>query len=393
MPCLLQSFPDIELQSFTMLSVVKYLSGEGRGLHAELSAYPAGYSRWDRLIIVPWGKYMHPVLDESKGMKRQRATLGCILLLMVVSCPLFAISASSEATQQVAPPQNPSVSSEHQLSFEVASIRLNKTDDKPYSNFPLGSGSAYAVTGGRFRATNLPLLVFITFAYRLTSDQETAIERDGPRWLVSENFDIDAKSESSTPTKDEMRKMMQALLQDRFALQMHKEIHQSPIFTLELARVGVTGRQLQPHPLDEVCSSTSKAKATDAEPAFLAAKGGAFPLSCGGIAEHLRPSVDGRLRVGARAISMQLLADTLPRLGNLGRPVIEDTGLKGVFDFILEWSPHSDNGSFAEQQSPSTIDGPGFEEALRAQLGLKLVKKNGPVEGYILDHVDQPSPN
>jgi uncharacterized protein (TIGR03435 family) len=84
-----------------------------------------------------------------------------------------------------------------------------------------------------------------------------------------------------------------------------------------------------------------------------------------------------------------------------GRPVIDQTGLTGNFDFAVEWSPRNLAAPTAGQslgQSPAlsqSLDqtGPSFQEALKQQLGLKLESHKGPVEVFEADHVEHPSEN
>ena len=68
-------------------------------------------------------------------------------------------------------------------------------------------------------------------------------------------------------------------------------------------------------------------------------------------------------------------------------------GLSGNFDFIREWAPRPENTPPAENQLIPDSVGPSFEEALKGQLGLKLVKQTGTVKEYLLDHIEQPSSN
>src|SRR6476646_11215446 len=71
--------------------------------------------------------------------------------------------------------------------FEVASVKSNRTDAPPTTLFPLGPGDAYAANGGRFRATNQPLITYLRFAYRLGPNDLL----DLPRWVYNERFDIE----------------------------------------------------------------------------------------------------------------------------------------------------------------------------------------------------------
>src|SRR6185436_6643033 len=103
-------------------------------------------------------------------------------------------------------------------SFEVASVKSNRTEAPPTTLFPLGPGDAYAANGGRFRATNQALITYLRFAYRLGS----ADLLDLPRWVYNERFDIEARA-NGEPAKDQMRVMMRSLLKDRFKLVVHTE--------------------------------------------------------------------------------------------------------------------------------------------------------------------------
>lgn len=280
------------------------------------------------------------------------------------------------------------------LTFDVASVRQNKSvDGTSESLFPLGAGDAYANTGGRFRATNVALLFYISFAYKLGTSQQASLETQDSKGILWEKFDIDAKSDRSDPSKDDMRQMMQSLLAQRFNLRMHTEMRQGPVFALLLLKPEKTGPQLKPHPANEPCSPTSPAKATGSEPAFQAASHGALPQSCGGVAEYLKPSTAGYRRAGARNVGMGLLANTLPRMGDLGIPVVDKTGLAGTFDFILDWVPRPDIFSPSDQPVAPDTSGPTFEDALQQQLGLKLIKQTASTEVWVLDHVELPTAN
>ena len=156
-----------------------------------------------------------------------------VVLLGLLSSVLFA-----------QPPADPS--------FEVASVKSNRTEAPATTLFPLGPGDAYAANGGRFRATNQPLITYLRFAYRLGQGDLL----DLPRWVYNERFDIEARA-NGEPAKDQMRVMMRSLLKDRFKLVVHTEQRTQAIFDLELATPGRTGPQLRAHQTDETCVSPS----------------------------------------------------------------------------------------------------------------------------------------
>jgi bla regulator protein BlaR1 len=98
-------------------------------------------------------------------------------------------------------------------------------------------------------------------------------------------------------------------------------------------------------------------------------------------------------RAGSRNTTMDLFAASLPSLGKLGRPVLDQTGLSGRFDFMLEWTPEPNGPPPPDAAVPPDTQGTTFLEALREQLGLKLVSTNGPVQILVIDHIGHPSEN
>jgi len=77
----------------------------------------------------------------------------------------------------------------------------------------------------------------------------------------------------------------------------------------------------------------------------------------------------------------------------LARPTVDRTGLEGNYDFILEWAPEANNAPPPNQEAALGAPCPKFEEALKEQLGLGIVRQTGRAEEYVLDHVEQPTPN
>jgi uncharacterized protein (TIGR03435 family) len=251
----------------------------------------------------------------------------------------------------------------------------------------------YGPTGGIFSSTDRPLIDYIVFAYKMTASQRQDLMPGLPTWAVSDGFDIQAKSENHDPTKDQMRLMMQSLLADRFKLAVHTETRRVSVFALVLAKPGMTGPQLKPHPADQSCSTPDTAvPAPDSTSAPLTTLLGVWPTSCGGV-NRARPALlPGLTRAGGRNLSMQSLADSMNQLGNLNRTVVDRTGLTGNFDFVLEFAPE-----IATRENPGSSQsdpgGQAFEEALKKQLGLKLDSQKA-MAGYIhVDHVERPTAN
>src|ERR1017187_8465513 len=75
-------------------------------------------------------------------------------------------------------------------SFEIASVKPNKSDDRRFSNIPLGPGDIYSSTEGRFTARGYPLVSYIFFAYKITGDQSGAVLSQLPGRVTADRFDI-----------------------------------------------------------------------------------------------------------------------------------------------------------------------------------------------------------
>jgi uncharacterized protein (TIGR03435 family) len=274
--------------------------------------------------------------------------------------------------------------------FDIASVKPNRSSDSAASNFPLGPGDAFVPNGGLFAASNQPLVVYLTFAYKLRESDLLGL----PAWANNERFDVEARTEGK-PSKDQMRLMMQSLLAGRFKLATHTATKQGPVFALILSKSGRTGPQLQRNA--KPCSPTNAPQAPVAlrtpTPSAPSSTSGLQlpPFPCGNIGP-LPASAPDRGRLGGRGVTLERIAAFLknPYTG-LDRPVLDRTGLTGTFDFSLEWSLAPDPTQPPNSQSED--NGPTLLEALQDQLGLKLKSRTGPVEILVIDHIEEPSPN
>jgi uncharacterized protein (TIGR03435 family) len=273
------------------------------------------------------------------------------------------------------------------MAFEVASIKLDPGQFRP-PNFPLDPGDAYRPVGGRFTA-DFPLLTYITFAYKasLTADQRQQMLAHLPDWIANDRYDIQARAEGN-PTKDQMRLMMQSLLAERFKLAVHFETQVSPVLAMVLAKPGKTGPKLRPHS-EGVAGVAPPATNDPIAPPARAAD--VFPPICD--AYMMTGSGNGLLRAGSRNTTLALLAGALPGLGRLDRPVVDQTGLTGRFDFSLDWAQEPNRPPGPNGDPPPDLPGPTFLEAFREQLGLKLESTKAPLQILVIDHVERPTEN
>lgn len=306
--------------------------------------------------------------------------------------------------------------------FDAASVRQNnRPDARQHANVPLDNGNVYSTVssddsrtaaGGLFIATRQPLWRYISFAYHLSGTQELALrfnmfsgvpKSGAPTWVTgtftspAEYFDIEARAAPGT-TLDQMRLMMQALLAERFHLAVHHATAEAPVFALVLAKPGVTGPKLQPHPASDFCTTPAPGESSTStpHPAVTASGIGDLPPICGVIA-HV-PSAEPGQHYGGRAIPISLLATSMPTLTGLAampRPVIDQTGLAGLYDFALHWIHDPNPGATPADTDESIVSGniASFHRALRDQLGLELKPTRAPIDILILDHIDHPTDN
>lgn len=280
------------------------------------------------------------------------------------------------------------------MAFDVASVKQNKTDDtnpanRPNANFGLNPSDNLPPMGGRLSVTRFALNVFIAFAYKLSFGQQNALKSQLPKWALAERFDIDARAPTSNPTKDQFRLMMQSLLADRFKLMVHTEARPTRVFALELAKAGTLGPQLTPHSDDPPCYSgplpqpkVPGLSVADADVQKV------FAAICGDMVSG-PGNKPGLRHEQSRHVNMSQIADYLGLAGNLDRQVIDWTGLNGRYDFSIDFVPA---GPGPDGSQPAA-DGPLFFDALRDQLGLKLVSMTVPLDVLVIDHIEEPSPN
>ena len=166
------------------------------------------------------------------------------VLLFCSSLTLLTLAAHAQSTQQ---PQW-QIEAGGKSSFEVASVKLNKSGDREMNdNFPLNLGPNFGQVGSLFSVTNVQLSTLIGFAYKLSVGQTHFLMPGLPSWVNDARFDINARAAIANPTKDQFRLMLQSLLADRFRLTMHRETRQLPIFEVVLSKPGKTGPTLTSH--------------------------------------------------------------------------------------------------------------------------------------------------
>jgi bla regulator protein BlaR1 len=269
------------------------------------------------------------------------------------------------------------------MAFEVASIRLSKPGEFTPPNFPLSSDDAYGAMGGNFTA-DFPLWVYIDFAYKLwlSPEQRKAMQANLPKWVATDAYEIHAKGPVNA-TKDQMRLMVQSLLAERFKLAVHFENHEVAVLAMTLIKPGKTGPKLTPHV--DICDHDAP------PPGKEAMMSDVFPPPCSGGSFMASTRPNHEIIMGSRGSTMAMIANSLPSIARLGRPVVDQTGLTGRYDFSVQWT--------MESNQPASVDaapepqGTTFLEAVKDQLGVKLEPAKVTMNVLVVDHVERPSEN
>jgi uncharacterized protein (TIGR03435 family) len=246
------------------------------------------------------------------------------------------------------PPPKP-MAADANLAFEVATIKPSEPG-RPGQSILVGRGGS-----NMFTTTNTTLNDLITFAYGIHVRQIVS----GQPWMESDKFDITAKPEQpGIPNVDQLKTMVQKLLKERFSLAFHSEKRELSAYVIT---VGKNGPKL------------AKNETGGILPGF----GGRGPGS-----------------VGVRNSTMAEFAGFLQgRI--LDRPVVDQTGLSGKFDFTLDWRPDlTQLPPGANPQLPPEVEARSdLFTSIQEQLGLKLEATKAPVEVYVVDKVQKPSEN
>jgi uncharacterized protein (TIGR03435 family) len=246
------------------------------------------------------------------------------------------------------PPPPAAMAEDARLVYEVATIKPAPPDAQ---NMP------YRVRPGQVEILNRTLVHLIQEAYNLHSSQILGAEG----WIDSERYDITGKPEAAgVPNLEQLRQMLRNLLADRFQLKFHLEEKELPVYAI---RMGKTGQ----HKLTPTAVQR--------------------PLGGG--------DFRGPGAFSGRHTSIANLAEALQSVV-LDRPVVDQTGLTGRFDFLLRWRPDEFQygGRGASMPKPPDADSlPDIFTAFEEQLGLRLEATKAPARVFVIDSAQKPSPN
>ena len=247
------------------------------------------------------------------------------------------------------PPQKP-MAPEADPSFEAATIKLNNSGTIGISN---------RVNGRTFTTRNTTLMYLITFAYRLNPKQVI----NGPDWLEKDTYDVDAVEDGEGfPSDKQWRTMLQKLLADRLKLTFHHDQRELSVYILTAAKTGA--------------KNLTTSQRTNPLPGF-----------------GFEPKPGGVTLVSHNA-TISEFASMILQGELLDRPVLDQTGISGKFDFQFTFLP--DESMFHGHPRPAPASdnpAPSLFTAIQEQLGLKLDNTKAPTDVIILDHIEKPSPN
>jgi uncharacterized protein (TIGR03435 family) len=232
-------------------------------------------------------------------------------------------------------------------SFEVVTI-------KPSRREPLDKG--FGERGRRFTVINDSVTDLITLAYGLHLQQIAG----APSWAASEKFDIEGEADGEgLPSLDQWKSMLRKMMADRFHLAFHMEKKELSVYMLTVSKTGM-----------KLTKSLNQ---------------------------------DGLAGLGLRG-----LGSVVGRSANMGnfrnfmqgfvldRPVLDQTGVEGRYDFQLDWTPDDFQFQTLGVKAPPAPDNaphPDLYTAIQQQMGLKLEAVKAPADVMVLDRVEKPSEN
>lgn len=261
---------------------------------------------------------------------------GCLGAALLAGVPAMGQAAGAPAAVVAAP------------DFDVSTVKTNNT----------GLNSIHvSIDDDVLRATNVMIDMLMEQAYDIRRDQIVGL----PHWATVNHYDITAKvvdmsaEQRKGLTREQRQAMMQKLLVERFGVKTHVETRTLPLMELVVAKDGIK--------FSEFKKPAEGEKDT----------GGSMNTHNGDMT--------------ATGVEIQALANFLA--GQTHMPVLDKTGLKGLYNFHLKWQREEEGAQSGLHDE--TL--PTIYSALTEQLGLKLASAKGPVDVLVVDHIDVPEEN
>jgi bla regulator protein blaR1 len=330
-----------------------------------------------RASLVPRGQTQDGVqATMSEAAPRRRVEIRGVGLACVLLSAVCAVAQAGVAAPQVtnstspAAPAAPDAAPATAPAWDVSTVKPAGPDER-YSLFNFMPDG--------IKITNVPLWMIVREAFGLEEDHLFG----GPAWAKTTAFDVEAKVAPDDAAKfkalkmEQRRQMMIAVLEERFGLKYHHETRDLPMYELVVAKGGVKMHESMPDP-------RPNPEGPGAGPA--PSPGRHMLMMHRGHLESVGTGMPGLVR----ALS-----------GQLGRTVIDKTGLTGNFDYKLDWTPEGAALPIAMGGNPAAVDnansqdtgGPSIFTAVEEQLGLKLESTRGAVDVIVIDQLEQPTAN
>jgi len=257
-----------------------------------------------------------------------------------------------------------------ETAFDAVSIKPSRMwVNRPVDNFNLKviKDIAHASVHGRLGIPSVTANVLIQLAYNVTDFQI----RQAPAWSVSERYDVEAKAVGNLAFK-QLQPLLQALLVERFKLKVHTESIELPAYELIVSE---SGPRMQP---------TKQGSCVHVDMSAQIPRDRACGVTLTFIAK-------GILRIEARGVSLQVLADELT--DQLHKSVHDKTALDGSFDFNLDFRPPDALDNSPALSPNDDPGGPTIFQAITKQLELRLRSIKAPTDVLVIDHIEKPSAN
>jgi uncharacterized protein (TIGR03435 family) len=234
-------------------------------------------------------------------------------------------------------------------SFDVATIKPSDTSSE--------HGTYFRTNGHHVAAYNISVGELIVYAYGVHVKQIVG----GPSSLLATHFDIDGLPDiEGHPNLKQSQLMFQKLLYSRFKLAFHNDSRELPAYAIQIAKDGPKPALTTPKP----------------------GEGMNFTYNCQAILTVRNASIADIAKGMQEAF--------------LDKPVVDQTGLNGRYDFKLRWTPDESQTYCPSDPARSSDDPkarPGLYTAIQEQLGLKLTPTKAPVQVMVIDHLETPSEN
>jgi len=267
--------------------------------------------------------------ELSRGAQRLFLKVGVV----------FALGLPLQSQQQT-PTAVPLMAKDATPQFEVAVVKPADPGDQ---------NQGFHLDGHRIFIENESMSNLISFAFAVHRSQIV----DAPAWFEHERFDIKGVPDGpGEPDLKQMQQMLQKLLLDRFKLKLHHDRRQLSTYAITIAKTG-----------PKIAKSAGDPKGLPDQTGY--SKG----------AEQFMKFTNNAMT--DLALCMQ---------GFLDRPVIDNSGLLGRFDFTLTWTPEI-------AAANDTNAAPGVFTAFQEQLGLRLQPTKGSVDVLVVEHVERPTDN